>query len=627
MFSKLKQLLIGRALKSEDLKSEKYSIIWGLPILSSDAISSVAYAGEEILWILIPVIGIAAYKTMFYAVLAIVILLLMLVFSYRQTIDSYPNGGGSYIVAKDNLGTLPGLVAGASLTIDYILTVAVSTSSGAYAITSAIPSLTHHKVIIALILIIIMTIGNLRGIKESSRLFGIPTYLFIISIIIMIITGLFKVYVLGYTPQATHNITTAAGDLTIFLFLRAFASGCTALTGIEAVSNGITNFKEPSQKNAKAVLALLALFVLVIFGSTSFLATIYHAVPGYDKSVISQITYQVFGNSSMFYIVQITTALILTMAANTAFSGLPLLLSLIAIDGFMPRQFAKRGERLCFSNGIILLCIASCALIIIFKGETHLLLPLYAIGVFISFTLSQTGMFVRWVRQKSPNWRHKAFINGFGAFVTLVTVFILGITKWDEGGWSVFIAIPVFVFIMLSINKHYTEVSKQLSLSLKEIEKEEKAIDVSEYVIVLIDSLNKSSFKALNYAKRIALTEKNIVAFHVSLDEEATEKLKKKWKECEISVPLIVKTSPYRDIIEPLVEFVESEEHDSKPGDMITLVMSQFVVTHWWYNILHNQTAMFIRHRLRYKRYVAVITVPYVLNKHHPKKELSQNRK
>lgn len=299
---KLGRLLIGRTLKTEELKDEKFNKFWGLPILSSDAISSVAYAGEEILWVLVPIIGLMSYRYMFYAALCIVFLMFMLVFSYRQTIDSYPNGGGAYIVAKENLGTVPGLVAGGALTIDYILTVAVSTSAGTAAITSAFPSLLTHKISITLGLILLMTIGNLRGIRESSKIFGIPTYFFMISVLAMIVTGVVKVFVFGYTPQTLYEVPKVTGDITIILFLKAFASGCTALTGIEAVSNGIPSFKEPAQKNAKIVLGLLASIVLMIFGGLSYLATLYHAVPNSEVTVIAQIAAQVFGTGFMFYV-------------------------------------------------------------------------------------------------------------------------------------------------------------------------------------------------------------------------------------------------------------------------------------------------------------------------------------
>ncbi|OBR92011.1 MULTISPECIES: APC family permease [Clostridium] len=610
MGSKLEKLLIGKSLKTEELKSEKLNVFWGLPILSSDAISSVAYAGEEILWVLIPVIGIMSYKYMFYATLCIVLLMFLVTMSYRQTIDAYPGGGGSYIVAKDNLGTTPGLVAGASLTIGYILTVAVSACAGTAAITSAIPSLFPYKVEITLLLILFMTIGNLRGLRESSKMFGVPTYLFIISILVMIIWGICKVKIFGYTPVAAYKIPQATGDITLFLFLRAFSSGCTALTGIEAVSNGIPNFKEPCQKNAKKVLGLLSFTVFIVFLGLSYLATLYHSVPNSNVTVVAQIAAQVFGNNVIFYIIQATTAIILIMASNTAFAGLPMLLAYIAKDGFAPRQFAKRGKRLGYSNGIITLGVISCLLVVLFNGETHYLMPLYAVGVFISFTLSQFGMLVRWVKIRKQGWVHRAFINGVGASVTLFTAVLLGITKFTSGAWIVFILIPTIVYFMAIIKKHYTKVAEQLRLSIDEKPKEINFAEQKRYVIVPIDTLNKSFLKALNYARTIS---KNIIVFHVSVDDEATNKLLKKWHEYDVDIPIIVKKSPYRSIVGPLVKFIESEEYSAGSKDTVTVVLPQFVVTKWWGNILHNQTALFIKTMLLRRRNIAIVTVPYII--------------
>jgi len=610
MFSKLRELLIGKTLKTEELEGEKLNVFWGLPILSSDAVSSVAYAGEEILYVLIGVIGFMAYKYMFYAALCVVLLLILLVFSYRQTIDSYPCGGGSYIVAKDNLGILPGLTAGASLTIDYVLTVAVSISAGTAAITSAVPSLFHHKVAIALTMLLIITIGNLRGIKESSKLFGVPTYIFIVSCVVLIVTGIVRHYIFGYSPASIFPVPGQIGDITLFLFLRAFASGCTALTGVEAVSNGIPNFKEPAQKNAKAVLALLAFLVFFIFVGLSFLATIYHAVPVEHMTVIAQISQQVFGKGIMFYIIQITTSIILIMAANTAYAGLPLLLSLMAKDGYVPRQFSQRGKRLSFSNGIILLALAAAILIIVFKGDTHALLPLYAVGVFISFTLSQVGMFLKWKRSKSEGWKYKAFINGLGAIVTFITVILIGITKFFHGAWIVCIVVPLLVYFMVKIKRHYTKVAEQVKLPLDQRPNDRVVTDNNQHVIILVDTLNKSFLKALNCARCLS---QNVVAFHVSTDVEATEKLKRKWDEYNAGIPLIIEHSSYRDIMGPLMDFIESEHRASKHGETVTVVITQFVITKWWHNLLHNQTGYFIKSMLYKNRNVAVLTVPYII--------------
>jgi amino acid transporter len=608
MFESFKQLLIGKRLKSEDIHHEKFSVFRGLPILSSDAISSVAYACEEILWVLIPVIGILAFEYTFFVSLAIIILLCILIFSYRQTIDSYPKGGGSYIVSKDNLGTMPSLVAGASLTIDYILTVAVSSCAGTAALTSAFPQLLTHKVSITIIIIIIMSIGNLRGISESGKLFSLPTYLFVVMAILMVIYGIAKVYVFGYTPNPTVAIPTAVGSISIFIFLKAFSAGCTALTGIEAVSDGVPNFKAPAQKNAKNVLWLLFGIVIVIFGGMAYLSTLYHAVPSFDKTVISQIAEQVFGRGILFYIMQIATTLILIMAANTAFSDLPLLLSFIAKDGYAPRQFLKRGDRLSFSNGIIVLAISASLLVILFKAETHFLLPLYAIGVFMSFTLSQTGMVIRWTKSKEKGWQYKAFVNGFGAFITFITTLIIGYNKFIHGAWIVLILVPAIVYIMKRIRHHYDDIAEQLSMQDMNMPKINSKC--ARHFIVPVGGLNKSVLKTLNYAKCLS---NDIIAFHVSVDAEETEKLKQKWEKYNINVPLVIREAPYRNILEKLMEYIESEDFPGEATDMVTIVIPQFIVSAWWGNVLHNHTALFLKNTLLKNRTIAVITVPYII--------------
>ncbi len=611
MFAKLERLLIGKSLKTKELKSEKFNVFWGFPVLSSDAVSSVAYAGEEILWVLVPLMGLLAYQSMFYVALGIVFLLVLVAHSYRQTINAYPQGGGSYTVAKENLGTIPGLVAGASLMVDYVLTVAVSTSAGTAAIVSAIPALLPYRVEITLFFSVILILGNLRGIRESSKMFGAPTYLFILVILMMIVAGIFKVEVAGYEPEPLYEIPDMVSDITLLLFLRAFSSGCTALTGIEAVSNSVPGFKAPAQKNAKRVLELMALTILLIFGGVSYLATLYHAVPNPHMTVVAQIAYQVFDGNALFYLVQIMTAIILIMASNTAFAGLPLLLSIIAKDGYAPRQFAKRGKRLGYSNGIMALGIISAILVILFKGDVHSLIPMYAVGVFISFTLSQSGMFMKWFRLRNKGWLHKAVINGTGALFTFVTAAIIGVSKFMGGAWAVFIIIPVLVYGMYIIKRHYNEVVKQLSLSMDERPKEK--IDFAtqkRYVIVPIDSVNKSFLKALNYARSIS---ENIVIFHVSVDDAATHALLKKWKEYNVGIPIVVRKSPYRSILSPLVQFIESDEYGVGPKDTVTVVMPQLVITKWWANLLHNQTSLFIRTRLLTKRNIALVTIPYII--------------
>lgn len=608
MFNRLKKALIGRPLTNKAIKSEKYDVIWGLPILSSDAISSVAYAGEEILLVLLPAIGILAYKNLLYISAAIISLLLILVFSYLQTIENYPNGGGAYVVASDNLGKIAGVVAGAALSVDYILTVAVSVSSGVDQITSAFLFLKPYSILICILIILILMIGNLRGIRESSRIFGIPSYAFVFGIIAMLIGGIVKIKG-GYVPPTTPLKTVE--PVTLFLLLRAFSNGCAAVTGIEAVSNAVPNFKDPSVKKAKTVLILLASIVLISFGGISVLISMYHIVPG-DRAVIIQLADYIFGRGFMFYYITATTFIILVMASNTAYSGFPLLLAIMAKEGHMPRQLNKRGDRLSYSNGIILLSALATVLIVAFKANVTSLIGLYAIGVFISFTLSQTGMAKKWITTRGKNWLIKAFINGTGAIVTAIVVIIIGISKFREGAWIVIVVIPILVFMMLKINKHYRAIAKQLRVSPEDLQ----SIKISENhyrnrVIVPIESINKASIRALRYARTIS---DYVIAFNVSIDEESGEKIKKRYALLNTDIPLIVKYSPFRRIVEPLLKFIESEEYNYKKGDMITVILPQFIVRKRWHNILHNKTRVYIEKELLKHKHIVVATMPLQLH-------------
>ncbi|WP_335582370.1 APC family permease [Candidatus Formimonas warabiya] len=405
----LKSLFLGEKLASSQLTGEKFNVFWGLPMLASDAISSVAYASEEILWAFIPVIGVASYFWMTKVAGAIIVLLIILTISYRQIVDAYPCGGGAYIVAKDNLRVIFGLIVGASLSVDYILTVAVSISVGTAAITSAFPLLYTHKVAIAIIIILFMTVGNLRGVKESSKLFSIPTYAFLFSIVVLIAVGIWKSLNEAVHPgpvTIASHVSFGTQAVTLFLILKAFSSGCAAVTGVEVICDAVPNFKEPSAKNAKRAYVLLAGAVLITFGGITYLAELYRAVPNEHQTVIAQLATLIFGPGLMFYFIQITTAIILAMAANTAFAGFPTLISIISRDGYAPRQLASRGHRLNYSNGILLLALAAALLVVIFQSDTHALIPLYAIGVFTSFTLAQAGMFIRWKTLKPKGWHY-----------------------------------------------------------------------------------------------------------------------------------------------------------------------------------------------------------------------------
>lgn len=610
MFKDLKRVLIGRPLKNEALHGEKFGILWGLPILSSDAISSVAYAGQEILFVLFPAVGMLAFKQLTFISAGIIALLAILTLSYRQTIDRYPNGGGAFIVAKENIGEIAGVIAGSALSIGYILTVAVSIASGVDQVVSAFEVLKDYRVYLCLLIILLMTIGNLRGIKESAAMFSLPTYFFILSILIMLGVGIIKI-MNGYKPEPLHVVKDTLQPLSLFLILKAFTNGCAALTGVEAVSNAVPNFKEPSAKNAKTVLVLLSTLVLIVFGGTSIIANYYPTNPE-NGAMLVQIAGMVFGQNTIFYyIITALSFVILVLAANTAYFGFPNLISVMAREGFVPRQLSMRGDRLSYSNGIVVLSAIAALLIAIFNANVTSLIGLYAIGVFISFTLSQSGMFLKWVREKSPNWVIKAVINGFGALVTLTIVVVIAITKFTQGTWIVVIVIPILIFLMNKVKKHYIAVSKQLRIKPEELP--DIGIETDVYknrVIVPIESINKTSVRALRYAKTIS---DDVVAFSVQIDEESADKLRERYGMLNTEIPLIIKYSPFRKVVDPLLRFIESTEYDYHKGDMITVILPQFSVKSWWHNVLHNQTRLFLERELLKHKHIVISVMPLQL--------------
>ena len=609
MKNRLKRIIFGKPLKSSALKGEKLGILWGLPILSSDAISSVAYAGQEMLLVLIPAIGVAAYVQMSVLSWCIIGLLMILMISYRQTIDCYPAGGGAFMVAKENLGNIAGMIAGAALAVDYILTVAVSISSGVEQITSAFRDLKPYSVIIAVILVVILMVGNLRGIRESSKIFGIPAYAFIVGIVALIIGGAIKL-MNGYVPSEPDYVKPME-TVTILLMLKAFASGCTALTGVEAVSNAVPNFKDPSTKYAKTVLLLLSLIILVLFGGTSIIANYYHVIPGENGAMLILIAEEVFGHNFFFYYITATTFLILILAANTAYSGFPMLIAVIAKEKYAPKQLSMRGDKLSYDNGIILLSIVSILLIILFKANVTSLIGLYAIGVFISFTLSQSGMFMKWKREKSSNWHYKAAVNGFGAVLTSIVVVIIAFAKFEEGSWIVIILIPIMVFAQKKTFTHYLAVKEQLKIKGSEYECVDfSKLEYNNKIIVPIESVNKASVRALRYAKTIC---SDVVAFTVVLSDDDAWEIQEKFNDLNIDIPLVIKLSPYRKVVEPLLRFIESSEYDHEPGDMITVLLSSFVVKKWWHRMLHGNMRNYIEKKLLTHKHIVVSNMPLQL--------------
>jgi len=584
--------------------------------MASDAVSSVSYAVEEILLALIPAIGFLSVKYVGWVSLPIVLLLLILIFSYSQIIKHYPNGGGAYVVSKENFGRQPSLIAAACLIIDYIMTVAVSISSSAAAIAATFPVLSEHKVLISLICIGAITLINLRGASESSKVFGIPTYAFILSMFIMIATGLFRVFT-GTLSPVTYPDTqfVVSGDMqamTVFLFLRAFSSGCSALTGVEAVSDAVPSFKEPSQKTAKRVLYLLGIIIVFIFGGTSILAASLKVLPVEGTTVMAQMASLIFGNGFMFYCLQITTFIILLLAANTAYSGLPILLYILAKDYNMPIQFAHRGTKLSFSNGIVFIFISAALLLIVFEADTHRLIPFYSVGVFVSFTISQAGMFVKWIKMKEKGWQYKSIINGAGAVVTLIGTVIVFTTKFEQGSWVLLVAIPIIMMFMSFTHKHYSIFQKAINPDeYNYVYTESKSHDKLP-CIVLIHNMNKASLKTFDYAKDIS---SDITVLHISTTHSHTEKLKKQWAEKGIGIPLTIIDAPYRNIFVPLEEYVSERESQLQKGQNLTVVLTKFVGNGWIDKMFHNQTTFFIENKLDKHKNVAIVRVPYIYHR------------
>ncbi len=601
MASSLKRMILGTPLATAAERQERLGKVAGLAVFSSDALSSVAYGTEEILWILVTA-GMAALSLGLPIMLGIVVLVTIVASSYWQTIHAYPSGGGAYIVAKDNLGTIPGLTAGAALLIDYVLTVAVSTAAGVAAITSAFPPLYSWRVALCVLSVIGVTIANLRGLRESGRLFTIPTYWFIVSMGALILAGLWRV-VTGTVHPLPMEEVKATNALTTFLILRAFASGCATLTGIEAVSNGIPAFRPPESRNASITLTWMA----GILGATSvgmaFLAHTYRVIPRETETVVSMLARSIFGETLLYFNIQVATALILFLAVNTSFQDFPRLSSIMARDGFMPRQMANRGDRLVFSNGILILATLSIILLVVFQGSVNALIPLYAVGVFLSFTLSQSGMVRHWLKEPHPAPHHIA-LNGLGALCTAVVTIVIAVTKFTHGAWMVVVLIPLIVLGFLRVRYHYEYVASRLSLAGAARPRIGK-----NPVVVLVAGIHKGVVEALEYAKSIS---PNVTALTVDLDPTQTTRLRLKWTEWAPDVPLVVLESPYRSVLRPLLDYIDRMEKQGE-GRYMTVVLPEFIPSHWWEHFLHNQTALLVKAALLFRPGKVTVSVPYHL--------------
>ena len=603
----LKRLLVGEPIPSHLAHHERLSRVTGLAVLSSDALSSVAYATDFILATLV-VAGVGAFVYAIPISLVIATLLAIVAFSYRQTIHAYPTGGGAYIVAKENIGPTAGLIAAASLLVDYTLTVAVSISAGVLAITSAFPGLDSYRIEMCLGFLAILTLGNLRGIRESGNIFAVPTYFFVVSIALLLGAGLYRYLIDGIVP-VDAVLPPGAGQtpLTTLLLLTAFANGCTAMTGVEAVSNGVPAFRPPEAKNASATLVTMAVLAISMFVGITMLAHAYKVVPNSAESGISQLGRAIFGGPNLlYYLLQAGTTLILVLAANTAYADFPRLASIVSRDRYLPRQFMNQGDRLAFSNGILVLSSFAAVLIVAFRGDTQSLLPLYMIGVFISFTLSQSGMVIHWRKTREPGWKTSALINGFGAIVTGIVLLIVAVTKTLEGAWIVLLLIPLIVAFFKATHRHYAHVASELTLKGWEPQRR-----VHNTVLIPIGGLQRAVVEALRYAETLS---DDVRAIYVDVNPAQTDQLRKDWESWGGRVALVVLPSPYRSLMEPLLEYIE-QAAAQKDDDYVTVILPEFVPKRWWQHLYHNQTSLLIKGALLFRPNIVVTSVPFHLTK------------
>lgn len=615
MITTLRTLLLGSPLPTAAEVHQRLSKIQALAVFSSDALSSVAYATEEILLALV-LAGSAGLGFSLPVSLTIIGLLAIVATSYHQTIHGYPSGGGAYIVAYDNLGVWPGLTAAAALLIDYVLTVAVSVTAGVAAVTSAFPALLPYQVPLALLAVALITWANLRGVRESGTLFAIPTYGFVLLVLVLIGVGLFRAATGRLAPSAEPAVPAGGVQaLTVFLVLRAFASGCTALTGVEAISNGIPAFRKPEARNAGQTLVAMTTLLAVMFLGISLLARLLAIAPAEHETVVSQIGRQVFGPGPLYLALQGATAVILVLAANTSFADFPRLSAILARDRYLPHQLTNLGDRLVFANGIFALAVLASMLVIIFGGETHRLIPLYAVGVFLSFTLSQSGMVRHWFRERGAGWHWKAAVNGVGAVATGVVLLVVVATKFVHGAWVVLVLIPLFVWIFHIIRQHYERVAEQLSLEGLEPEAwTDVASRRRQKVVVPVSGMHRGTLVALRFARSLSA---DVTAVIVDVDPRVTARVREKWARWGHGVALVVLDSPYRSTIGPLLAYLkEVDVRDPERGPAV-VVLPEFILARWWHHLLHNQTALLIRMMLTYNGGAGaarvIVDVPYHL--------------
>ncbi len=611
MFDALKHLIIGPPLPTRQLAETRLNKVRALAAFSPGALSSIAYANQEI-YLALVVAGSLGLAQAWPVSLAIAALLLIVALSYFQTIHGYPSGGGSYVVARENLGTLPGLLAASALLVDYLLTAAVSLTAGVEAMASALPILWQYRVPAALLLLGIVTLINLRGLRETGTVMTVPVYLFLLCYFPMLGLGLWRVVTEGPGSLAA-SAPPSMQPLTLLLIVRAFATGCTAMTGIEAVSNGVPVFRPPEARNAGRTLLVMALLMAALFAGSIWLTQTLAVVSGPQETILSALARRILGIGPAYWLIQASTLLILAVAANTSFAGFPQLAALLARDGFLPRQLSGLGDRLVFVNGILWLALATGALIVIFRGDSHALIPLFAIGAFLAYSLSQAGMVIHWRRARTPGWHLKAAVNGIGASVTSVTLVVVLVSKFIDGAWLTLIAIPALVIAFLQVRGHYRAVGEQLSLrglppSLKPVP--------PARVVVPISGIHRGIVDAIGFARAIA---DDVTAVYVELEPGSGEHVREQWRAWWPDVPIAIVPSPYRAIVGPLLDFLDWTDHEHNDGQLAAIVLPEFIPAKRWHALLHNQSARLLKAALLYRRYRrqgpqrVIIDVPYRL--------------
>jgi len=595
-------LLFGKPLSSETLGEQRLGKFKALPVFSSDALSSVAYATEEILHVLV-LAGIAALGLSLPIAVAICLLIAILAFSYWQTIFAYPNGGGAFTVARENLGECAGLIAAAALLIDYVLTVAVSVTAGIEAIVSAFPSLYDHSVELSIISVAFIAVMNLRGVRESATAFAFPTYAFIVLVLLLVGMGCYGIssgHIHTYHIVHPHSLSALAQPVAILLILRAFSAGCTAMTGIECVANGVPAFQKPESRNAALTLAMLAGLLILMFFGVTYLADHLTLFPEVKESILSQIAHKVYGDGTLYYALQFATMAILLLAANTSFAGFPRLACILAEQKYLPKQLTSLGDRLSFSNGIVVLAMLSGILIVIFRGQTHLLIPLYAVGVFSAFSLSQLGMVSHWLRKRTKNWRSKAFINGLGFTATTIALGVIIESKFIEGAWLVVLCVPILLMGFYKIHHHYNVVDHELSMTPDQANEYLRKISGRKPKVILpVSRIHRGTLAALVFAQTVS---DDVIAVAVALDHKQMRKLEKEWKLLNIRVPLEILESPYRATIDPLKTFIRQQDNRDPERGLCMLVFPQAIPTRWWHDMLHNQRSLFLKASLMFNR-------------------------